>query len=130
MHAHALSCKFGKYETSVTTKLIHAGCNLRLVKALANGLPILYNHVVKEVKYDQAGVQVTAGKTVIAGAIPAASIAEPVADELATFGIFAATEASVCQCVTVFQSCVGQSRCMLCLYFIGRSCSRSLQVTC
>jgi len=49
-------------------RLAHAGCNLRLVKALAQGLPILYNHVVKEVKYDQAGVQVTAGNTVIAGA--------------------------------------------------------------
>ncbi|KAL0034074.1 hypothetical protein WJX79_007286 [Trebouxia sp. C0005] len=43
------------------------GCNLRLVKALAEGLPILYNHVVQEVKYDQAGVRVTAGNTVIAG---------------------------------------------------------------
>ena len=44
-----------------------AGCNLRLVKALAQGLPILYNKVVKEVKYDQAGVSVTAGNTVIKG---------------------------------------------------------------
>lgn len=49
-------------------RLTHAGCNLRLVKALAEGLPILYNHVVQEVKYDQAGVRVTAGNTVIAGA--------------------------------------------------------------
>lgn len=54
----------------LTLRLTHAGCNLRLVKALAQGLPILYNHVVKEVKYDQAGVQVTAGNTVIAGAGP------------------------------------------------------------
>ena len=38
------------------------------MKALAEGLPILYNHVVKEVKYDQQGVTVTAGNTVIAGA--------------------------------------------------------------
>ncbi len=53
----------------LTFILTHAGCNLRLVKALAQGLPILYNHVVKEVKYDQAGVQVTAGNTVIAGAV-------------------------------------------------------------
>ena len=44
-----------------------AGCNLRLVKALAAGLPILYNHVVKEVKYDQGGVKVSAGNSVIAG---------------------------------------------------------------
>lgn len=44
-----------------------AGCNLRLVKALAQGLPILYNHVVKEVKYEQTGVSVTAGNTVIKG---------------------------------------------------------------
>ena len=50
-------------------RLAHAGCNLRLVKALAQGLPILYNHVIKEVKYDQAGVRVTAGNTVIAGAV-------------------------------------------------------------
>ena len=53
----------------LTLRLTHAGCNLRLVKALAQGLPILYNHVVKEVKYDQAGVQVAAGNTVIAGAV-------------------------------------------------------------
>ena len=44
-----------------------AGCNLRLVKALAQGLPILYNHVVKEVKYEQAGVSITAGDAVIRG---------------------------------------------------------------
>ena len=46
---------------------ITAGCNLRLVKALAEGLPILYKHVVKQVKYEQAGVSVTAGNTVIKG---------------------------------------------------------------
>lgn len=37
------------------------------MKALAEGLPVLYNHVVKEVKYDQQGVTVTAGNTVISG---------------------------------------------------------------
>lgn len=46
-----------------------AGCNLRLVKALALGLPILYNHIVKQVKYEQAGVSVIAGNTVIQGNI-------------------------------------------------------------
>lgn len=51
----------------LSVKLWSAGCNLRLVKALAQGLPILYNHVVKEVKYEQAGVSVTAGNTVIKG---------------------------------------------------------------
>lgn len=42
-------------------------------------------------------MQVTAGKTVIAGATHAASTAIPVADELATFGILTATEAFVRQ---------------------------------
>lgn len=43
-----------------------AGCNIRLVQALAKGLPIMYNNVVKRISYDQSGVQVTAGNTVIA----------------------------------------------------------------
>lgn len=36
------------------------------MQALAKGLPIMYNNVVKRISYDQSGVQVTAGNTVIA----------------------------------------------------------------
>jgi len=67
--SHVCSRQASVKSNLLTLRLTHAGCNLRLVKALAKGLPILYNHVVKEVKYDQAGVRVTAGNTVIAGAI-------------------------------------------------------------
>ena len=62
----------------LSVQLWSAGCNLRLVKALAQGLPILYNHVVKEVKYEQAGVSVTAGNTVIKGDASMQAVFHPV----------------------------------------------------
>ena len=71
----------------LTVQAWTAGCNLRLVKALAQGLPILYNHVVKEVKYEQAGVSVTAGNTVIKGNISGPSLCKSVSQPLNAFCI-------------------------------------------
>ena len=46
-----------------------AGGNVRLVAALADGLPIFYNSVVSRVQYGPGGVHVTAGGRTFKGAL-------------------------------------------------------------
>lgn len=48
-----------------------AGGNLRLVEALAEGLPVMYNSVVTDVAYSRAGVRVQTAGGAFTGARPA-----------------------------------------------------------
>ena len=44
------------------------GCNIRLVEALARGLPTFFDHVVTGIDYSEAGVAVHTAKQTFTGA--------------------------------------------------------------
>lgn len=50
-----------------STRVAHAGGNIRLVAGMAEGLPIIYNSVVQEVEYSDIKVRVSTASTSFEG---------------------------------------------------------------
>jgi hypothetical protein len=51
-------------------KFVFAGGNIRLVAAMAEGLPVMYNSVVREIRYSSSGVAVRTDMHEFAGEFP------------------------------------------------------------